>query len=78
MLSGDRRKIVTSPDSHPTWLIAKRRPITASRAIASCTTTSLIRGETSGSNRIARLTKLAGIKAQIGYKRRPGSYGGKA
>jgi transposase InsO family protein len=28
-------------------------------------------------NRIARLARLAGIKAQIGYKRRPGSYGGK-
>ena len=32
---------------------------------------------TSCANRIARLAKLAGIKAQIGYKRRPGSYGGK-
>jgi putative transposase len=28
-------------------------------------------------NRVARLTKLAGIKAQIGYKRRPGKYGGR-
>jgi len=28
-------------------------------------------------NRVARLAKLAGIKAQIGYKRRPGSYGGR-
>ena len=28
-------------------------------------------------NRVARLARLAGIKAQIGYKRRPGSYGGK-
>lgn len=27
-------------------------------------------------NRVARLTRLAGIKAQIGYKRRPGIYGG--
>ncbi|AKH41359.1 putative transposase [Altererythrobacter atlanticus] len=26
---------------------------------------------------VARLTSLAGIKAQIGYKRRAGSYGGK-
>jgi transposase InsO family protein len=34
-------------------------------------------GETSCANRIARLARLAGIKAQIGYKRRPGSYGGK-
>jgi putative transposase len=25
----------------------------------------------------ARLTRLTGIKARIGYKRRPGSYGGK-
>lgn len=34
-------------------------------------------GETSCPNRVARLAKLAGIKARIGYKRRPGSYGGK-
>lgn len=34
-------------------------------------------GETCCPNRIARLAKLAGIKAQIGYKKRPGSYGGK-
>ena len=34
-------------------------------------------GETSCPNRIARLAKLAGIKAQIGYKRRNVSYGGK-
>ncbi|MFT4716766.1 MAG: putative transposase [Paracoccaceae bacterium] len=26
---------------------------------------------------MARLAQLAGIKAQIGYKRRPGKYGGK-
>ena len=26
---------------------------------------------------MARLASLAGIKARIGYKRRPGSYGGK-
>lgn len=31
----------------------------------------LDQGETSCPNRIARLTRLAGIKAQIGYKRRP-------
>jgi len=37
----------------------------------------LDQGETSCPNRVARLAKLAGIKAQIGYKRRPGSYGGK-
>lgn len=37
----------------------------------------LDQGETSCPNRIARLTRLAGIKAQIGYKRRPGSAGGK-
>ncbi|MBX3531592.1 MAG: IS3 family transposase [Rhizobiaceae bacterium] len=37
----------------------------------------LDQGETSCANRIARLARLAGIKAQIGYKRRPGSYGGK-
>lgn len=29
------------------------------------------------SNRVGRLTRLAGIKAQIGYKRRPGIYGGR-
>jgi putative transposase len=34
-------------------------------------------GETSCPNRIARLAKIAGIKAQIGYKRRPGNYSGK-
>jgi putative transposase len=34
-------------------------------------------GETCCPNRVARLTRLAGIKAQIGYKRRPGSHGGK-
>jgi len=34
-------------------------------------------GETCCPNRVARLTRLAGIKAQIGYKRRPVSYGGK-
>ena len=34
-------------------------------------------GETCCPNRVARLAKLAGIKAQIGYKRRPGHYGGK-
>ncbi len=34
-------------------------------------------GETSCPNRVARLSRLAGIKAQIGYKRRPGSHGGK-
>jgi putative transposase len=37
----------------------------------------LDQGETCCPNRVARLTKLAGIKAQIGYKRRPGSYSGK-
>ncbi|MBB4123194.1 putative transposase [Martelella radicis] len=37
----------------------------------------LDQGETCCPNRVARLTRLAGIKARIGYKRRPGSYGGK-
>lgn len=37
----------------------------------------LDQGETCCPNRVARLTSLAGIKARIGYKRRPGSYGGK-
>ncbi len=37
----------------------------------------LDQGEACCPNRVARLTRLAGIKAQIGYKRRPGSYGGK-
>lgn len=37
----------------------------------------LDQGETSCANRIARLARMAGIKAQIGYNRRPGSYGGK-
>ncbi|WP_458733052.1 IS3 family transposase [Sphingobium xenophagum] len=34
-------------------------------------------GETCCPNRVARMTRLAGIRAQVGYKRRPGSYGGK-
>ena len=34
-------------------------------------------GESSGPNRVARLASLAGIRAQIGYKRKPGKYGGK-
>lgn len=34
-------------------------------------------GEPCGLNRVARLAGLAGIKAQIGYKRHPGRYGGK-
>lgn len=34
-------------------------------------------GESICPNRVARLAQLAGIKAQIGYRRRPGSYGGK-
>jgi len=37
----------------------------------------LDQGETCCPNRVARLAKLAGINAEIGYKRRPGSYGGK-
>ena len=37
----------------------------------------LDQGETCCPNRVARLSRLAGIKAQIGYKRRPGNYGGK-
>ena len=34
-------------------------------------------GERCCPNRVARLAKSAGIKAQIGYKRRPGQYSGK-
>ena len=34
-------------------------------------------GETSCPNRVARLARLAGIRAQIGYKRKPGKYGGR-
>ena len=34
-------------------------------------------GETCCPNRVARLARMAEIKAQIGYKRRPGKYGGK-
>lgn len=37
----------------------------------------LDQGETCCPNRVARLARLAGVKAQIGYKRRPGVYGGK-
>ena len=34
-------------------------------------------GERCCPNRVARLTRESGIKAQIGYKKKPGSYGGK-
>ena len=34
-------------------------------------------GEICSPNRVARLARSAGIRAQIGYKRRPGKYGGK-
>ena len=34
-------------------------------------------GETCCANRVARLAKLAGIRAQVGYKRRLGKYGGR-
>jgi putative transposase len=34
-------------------------------------------GETCCPNRVARLARLAGIKAQIGHKHRPGKHGGK-
>ncbi len=34
-------------------------------------------GETCCPNRVARLARMAGIKAQIGYRRRSGTYGGK-
>ena len=34
-------------------------------------------GESCCPNRVARLARLSGIKAQIGYKRKAGSYGGK-
>lgn len=37
----------------------------------------LEQGESVCLNRVARLTSSAGITAQIGYKRRPGKYGGK-
>jgi len=37
----------------------------------------LDQGETCSENRVARLVSLAGIAAQIGYKRRPSRYGGK-
>lgn len=37
----------------------------------------LDQGEASYPNRVAQLSRLAGIKAQIGYKRRRGNQGGK-
>lgn len=37
----------------------------------------LDQGELCCPNRVARLTRLAGIKAEIGDKRRPGKYGGR-
>ena len=37
----------------------------------------LDQGKQCCSNRVAHLARQAGFKAQVGYKRRPGSYGGK-
>lgn len=37
----------------------------------------LDQGETCSENRVARLASIAGIAAQISYKRRPDHYGGK-
>lgn len=34
-------------------------------------------GETCGKHRVARLLKLEGLRSQTGYRRRPGSRGGK-
>ncbi len=34
-------------------------------------------GEDVSANRVARLARLAGIRAEIGYKKKPGTYGGK-
>ncbi len=34
-------------------------------------------GETNCPNRVARLDRLAGFRAEISYKRKPGKYGGK-
>lgn len=34
-------------------------------------------GESCSPNKVARLANLAGIKAQVGYRRRPGAYGGR-
>ncbi len=34
-------------------------------------------GETCCPNRVARLAEIAGVRAQIGYTKRPGKYGGK-
>ena len=34
-------------------------------------------GEAVSENRVARLSRLAGIQAQIGYRKKPGQYGGK-
>ena len=48
-----------------------------STSIASIHDDLLDQGETCCPNRVARLTNLAGIKAQIGCKRRPGAYGEK-
>lgn len=45
-------------------------------AAASYTTTCWIKARLAARTAL-RLIRLAGIKAQIGYKRQPGSYGGK-
>ena len=45
--------------------------------IANFMTTYVIWVRAAARTRVARLARLAGIRAQIGYKRRPGKYGGK-
>ena len=53
--------------------------MTAARSmdIASCMMICLDQGEICSKNRVAWLASLASIAEQIGYKRRPGRYGGK-
>jgi len=47
------------------------------REIENCMMTCVIKARPCCPNRVARLARPAGIKAQIGYRRRPGKCGGK-
>jgi putative transposase len=60
------------------WLPqALRRPAPLSGHCCAIPCRATDQGERVSENRVARLASLAGIAAQIGYRRRPGRYGGR-